>query len=108
MASFLNTLVARLADYIEFDAALWSNKSIARLDHKQIDMGEQIADAMWERVKKAAGFAANEHMPAEFNLPYNDAHRVVADRQRAAKRLSDHRRAQQEELRKIQGILAQG
>jgi hypothetical protein len=108
MKNALTTLVARVADFVEFDQALFSNKSITTLDATKWQMAEGVYDSLYARAKKATG-AINDTMA---NIMIGNAMReavvVVEQRKLERKRLADKKRRDAEAAAEMQAMIQAG
>lgn len=106
--AFASSLVAKLADYIEFDKALFHNDAICRLDAKQWQMGEEQHNTFWERVMTAArNFGVDVMDCANTNSAlYRAAEALVAKREIGRKRLIEKRERERQERESVLAALA--
>jgi len=99
------TLVARLADYVEFDRALWNPKSLPRLNAQQLDAGEAVADSLFARVAKAAKAHGIGDEQLSNELPWAQAEHEVAKRQGQRAAVLQARIARKAELARERELL---
>lgn len=103
ISTFVNSVVARLADLVEFtDAAVSADDSVRRAHYAKLADQEEKMEV---RLARALGVEARAVM--EMQLPWEDADREVARRQRERKRMMDLRRRERAEaIDEIEGLHA--